>query len=111
MIIELENLIEIKPLTQYTNINDHILISLDERKIISVQIYNPTMDKKYAELMLRYKKLYSVVLNGVILEIITHPTKNSLSTKTITHKLLYFNTTDLLNDYNKLKEIIKKSFI
>lgn len=106
MINEVDSFIEINPMTQF--INENILINLNERKIVSVQIFNPAMDKKFTDLLLRFKKIYNIGLSGMILEIVTHPTESSLSTKTISHKLIYFNLSDLKSDYDKIRNIMMK---
>jgi len=100
------NRVEIKPMNQSSTISETLVMNIDERKIASVHIMDPSRVDKYAKLLINFRKMYNYNFFGMLLEIVTTPTKESLSMKTITYGLVYTNTLDMNSDFNKILTLI-----
>jgi hypothetical protein len=85
-----------------------LLINTNERKISSTHIFSPDRVEKYRKVLINFKKIHGFIPNCMILELvdIPIPTKKPVSTKTITHYLMYYNLQEINDDFNKLKQFI-----
>lgn len=106
MVKKLEGiLLEITPMNQLVNTRERLIINLSERNLSSIHVYEPRSSKHVA-IMKEMKKIYGFVRPCRVLEVIEVPRKKSLSMKTITHDLLYYDLNDLNADFEFLREIL-----
>lgn len=95
--------IEVKPMTQV--FQENLLLDTEDRKIVSVHVHEPR--GKYVKMLKQVREMYGQHFNCMILEIITTPNKkNSVSLKTTTHNLIYFNINDMYTDFDRIKRIV-----
>ncbi|MFW6272778.1 MAG: hypothetical protein ACOC2U_03260 [bacterium] len=95
--------VEVKPMTQVHQ--ETLILDIDDRKIISVHVHEPR--GKYVQMWKQIRDMYGHNFMCMILEIITAPNKKkSVSLKTTTHNLIYFNIQDINNDFNEIKRLM-----
>ena len=109
------NYIEIKPVNPFTTmnpyvINESIVINFNEHKFSVVHIRDSRTECK--EIQNSLKSMFGQnVPTTKTLELVLVPTKESRSTKTLIHKIVYFDSADLFNDHNKIINYILKGDI